>query len=85
MIFPNKEEARRTLDLLFSIIEHTGLTTVYDLYLSIGIDVTTEDDLIGWDNLAGACIKPTWNHKEYNLILPRLNVDRREGNIQKHA
>ena len=82
-IFSTKEEARQILDLLFSLVNRRGLVTVYDLYLAIGLEATTEEDLIGWESLAGAVVKPTWNHKEYNLILPRLNVDHRGCDIQK--
>lgn len=83
LIFATKEEARQILDLLISLINRTGYATVYDLYLAIGIEATTEEDMIGWKDLGGALVKPTWNHKEFYLILPRLNVDHRGCDIRK--
>ena len=73
VLVPTKEDARNKLDLLLSIINKDGFVSVYDLYLAIGAKYTTEDDLIGWTRLEGACIKSAYGKREYRLILPKLN------------
>ena len=78
VLLPKKEDARNALDLLKSLINYTGIVTVYDLYSAIGAKTSTEDDFIGWTNLDGALIKPTFDRREYKLILPKLNFDSRE-------
>lgn len=78
VLLTKKEEARGTLDLMLSLVNKYGFATVYDLYLAIGAQTSTEDDFIGWTSLDGAVIKPTFDRKEYRLILPKLNYDGRE-------
>lgn len=78
IILPKKEDARNTWDLLLSILNKEGYVSVYDLYLAIGAETSTEDDLIGWATLDGTFIKPTFDRKEYRLVLPKLNCDIRE-------
>ena len=78
VILPKKDDARNTLDLLKSIINFNGVVTVYDLYSAIGAHTSTEDDFIGWLNLDKAVIKPTFDRREYRLILPKLSFDCRE-------
>ncbi len=78
MLLTTKEDARKVLDLIQSIIDKEGYVSVYDLYLAIGAKTCTEDDLVGWANITGALIKPTFDRKEYRLILPKLNCDIRD-------
>lgn len=75
ILFSTKEEARNKLDLMKSIVNREGFVSVYDLYLMVGAKTCTEDDYIGWGSLDGAFIKPTWDRKEYRLILPKLDWD----------
>ena len=82
VLLPKKQDAQKVLDLLFSLVGRYGVATVYDLYLSIGAKTSTEDDLMGWESLKGALIKPTFNHREYRLILPKLNYDGREPDYE---
>lgn len=77
-IFSKKETARSVLDTISSIIKRYGFVSVYDLYLLIGAKSSTEDDFVGWEDIEGCLIKPTFNRKEYRLILPKLNCDTRE-------
>lgn len=78
ILLSKKIDAQKALDLLFSILNKYGIVTVYDLYLAVGAETCTEDDLIGWESLEGAFIKPTFNRREYRLVLPKLNYDGRE-------
>ena len=78
ILLPKKQDARNTLDLMLSIVNKEGFASVYDLYLAIGAETSTEDDLVGWGSLEGSVIKPTFDRKEYRLILPKLNCDIRE-------
>lgn len=78
ILLPKKEDARKALDLMISLVNRYGFASVYDLYLAVGAKTSTEDDLIGWENLEGSLIKPTWNKKEWRLILPKLNCDNRD-------
>lgn len=78
ILLPKKEDAMRILDLMLSLVYRLGRATKYDLYLAIGAETSTEDDFVGWTNLDSALIKPTFNRKEYRLILPKLDYDDRE-------
>ena len=78
ILMTKREDARKALDLLYSRLNMDGFVSKYDLYLAVGAETTTEDDFIGWDSLEGSLIKPTFNRKEYRLILPKLNCDVRE-------
>lgn len=75
ILFSTREDAKNKQDLLISILDMNGYVSVYDLYSAIGAKTSTEDDLIGWESLKGTLVKPTRNHREYRLILPKLNWD----------
>ena len=78
ILLTKKDDARNALDLMLSLVNRNGYATVYDLYLAIGAKTSTEDDFIGWTDLDRAVIKPTFNRKEYRLILPKLDYDSRD-------
>ena len=78
ILLPKKEQASNVVDLMLSLIKKNGYATVYDLYLAIGARTSTEDDFIGWTNLDKVVIKPTFDRKEFRLILPKLDYDSRE-------
>ena len=78
MLMTTKEDAKNVLNLMRSLLDKEGYVSVYDLYLAIGAKTCTEDDLIGWGSLSGSCIKPTFDRKEFRLILPKLNCDIRD-------
>ena len=79
MLMTTKEDAQNVLNLMRSLLDKEGFVSVYDLYLAIGAKTSTEDDLIGWCSLSGALIKPTFDRKEFRLILPKLNSDIRDS------
>lgn len=78
IILPKKQDAQNALSLMKSLIARYGFASVYDLYLTVGAKTSTEDDFIGWESLEGALIKPTFNRREYRLILPKLTLDTRD-------
>lgn len=78
VIVPKKEDAKNVLNFLQSRIGYYGYVSIYDLYTIIGAKTDTEDDMMGWTSVDGTIIKPTFDRKEYRLILPRLDYKSEE-------
>ena len=72
IVIPTRGDAQSILDSLYRLQEEFGMVSVSDLYDLAGVDNSNfQDNKWGWENLAGANIRPV--RGGYIINLPRTH------------